>query len=283
MKRTFILGDEWLYYKLYCGKRVADTLLVDCIKPLTKKLLSDHLIDKWFFIRYSDPDNHLRIRFRTKSTNNLNDIIKWVNSYTSYYVKNQLIWKVQTDTYERELERYGKNTIEEAECFFYTDSVSCVNVLNVVEDDELLFLFGLRAINDILDAFNFSLHDKIVFTKKKSEDFKYEFNATKQLSKQLNNKHNNLKATIKHFMLMQEHNDYSMLLQILHQKKQELKRLYQSISNKKEVLDISMTSLLSSYIHMLVNRLFRDKQRLYELVCYDNLYRFYNFQSATNG
>ena len=46
MKRTFILGDEWLYYKLYCGKRTADTVFVDCIKPLTEKLLNDNLIDQ---------------------------------------------------------------------------------------------------------------------------------------------------------------------------------------------------------------------------------------------
>ena len=34
---------------------------------------------------------------------------------------------------------------------------------------------------------------------------------------------------------------------------------------------------------MMVNRLFRDKQRLHELVCYDNLYRYSNFELAKNN
>jgi len=46
MKRTFIPGDEWLYYKLYCGKKTADYILIDVIKPITEKLLSEGLINQ---------------------------------------------------------------------------------------------------------------------------------------------------------------------------------------------------------------------------------------------
>lgn len=280
MKRTFILGDEWLYYKLYCGKRIADTLLVDCIKPLTEKLLSEHLINQWFFIRYSDTDNHLRIRFHTKHTNNLNDIIKWVNSYISGYVKNQLIWKVQTDTYERELERYGTTTITNAEYFFYNDSVSCVQALEKIEDDTLLFLYGIRAINNILDAFELTTADKIVFTKQNAQTFKEEFHADKVLSKQLNINYQKLRGQIEAFMSMEQHDTYAPLLKVLTTQKDYLIPLKQAILNKQNTLNVSVNSLLSSYIHMLVNRLFRDKQRLHELVCYDSLFRFYNYQIA---
>ena len=58
MKRTFILGEEWLYYKLYTGTKTADLLLADVIGPLCKTFIANGWIDKWFFIRYHDPESH---------------------------------------------------------------------------------------------------------------------------------------------------------------------------------------------------------------------------------
>ena len=55
-------GDKWLYYKLYCGVRISDSLLTDLVLPLVIKLTTESLIEKWFFIRYSDPENHIRLR-----------------------------------------------------------------------------------------------------------------------------------------------------------------------------------------------------------------------------
>ena len=48
-------------------------------------------------------------------------------------------------------------------------------------------------------------------------------------------------------------------------------------------LKVRLDSLLSSYIHMLVNRAFRSKQCFYELVCYDFLSRFYRNQIGRRG
>ena len=76
LKRTFIIGEEWLYYKIYCGNRTSDTILIDVIKPLTESLLKEKIIDKWFFIRYSDPENHLRVRFHCSNISKLGLIIE---------------------------------------------------------------------------------------------------------------------------------------------------------------------------------------------------------------
>ena len=63
MQKNFILGDEWLYYKIYTGAKTADNILIDVIKPIAQTLFDEQVIDKWFFIRYSDPDFHIRVRF----------------------------------------------------------------------------------------------------------------------------------------------------------------------------------------------------------------------------
>ncbi|WP_392348660.1 lantibiotic dehydratase C-terminal domain-containing protein [uncultured Polaribacter sp.] len=51
-QRTFVIGDKWLYYKIYCGVKTADMLLLEVIKPLTEQLIEEKIIDKWFFIGY---------------------------------------------------------------------------------------------------------------------------------------------------------------------------------------------------------------------------------------
>jgi len=154
MKRSFILGDEWLYYKLYCGKRTAELILVDCIKPLTESLVVDGLIDQWFFIRYADPKPHIRIRFHCSQISKLGTIIDTIHKSIATYVENDLIWKVQTDTYNREIERYGELTMIGSEDMFFYDSSTSINALNLIEDEELLFLFVLKSIDALLVFLN---------------------------------------------------------------------------------------------------------------------------------
>ena len=46
------------------------------------------------------------------------------------------------------------------------------------------------------------------------------------------------------------------------------------------LLELSLDDLMSSYIHMLLNRLFRNNQRTHELVVYDFMWRWYRTQVA---
>lgn len=278
MQSKFILGGEWIYYKLYCGKKTADTILVEIIKPLAEKLLKENTIDKWFFIRYSDPNNHLRIRFHCKDQSKIGMVIDAFNQAVAYYVNNDFIWKLETATYQREIGRYGKNTITETESLFFYDSIASVNALNLIEDDELLFLFVLKSIDAFLIIFEYDLKAKISFTKQNANYFKKEFNGDKYLSKQLNVKYQKLRKKIEAFMVLKESEEYDSLLEILRAKNKNLESIKNQILrlNRNNTLEVSLDNLLSSYIHMTVNRQFRDKQRLFELVCYDFLFRYYN-------
>ena len=60
--RRFPPGSEWLYAKLYTGIATADDVLLEVIAPLTQEALRRGAADKWFFIRYADPQWHLRLR-----------------------------------------------------------------------------------------------------------------------------------------------------------------------------------------------------------------------------
>lgn len=62
-------------------------------------------------------------------------------------------------------------------------------------------------------------------------------------------------------------------------KSKNLKPIINDISLKLKK-DLSTDSLLSSYIHMMLNRLFRSKNRIHELVIYDFMYQYYKSEIA---
>lgn len=281
IKRTFILGDEWLYYKIYCGARTSDTILTEAIKPVTEEFLEKGWIDSWFFIRYADPDFHIRIRFHLQDVKYIGDSILKINTALQKYVEQHIIYKIQTDTYVRELERYGRDTMVVSEELFFYDSVMLLDGMERIEDEELYFLFVVKAIDSLLNSFDYDNKEKLELVSQNSLAFKREFNADKLLNKQLDKKYRGLKNKLTSFLerdYMGE--DYSILDQIIDDKAKKSVSAIQKIRNKcqEKELEMPLDDLLSSYIHMLVNRAFRSKQRFYELVCYDFLLRYQKTQ-----
>lgn len=287
VKRTFVLGDEWLYYKLYCGSKTADEILTQVIKPVTEELLEKNIIDKWFFIRYSDPKLHLRVRFHYNNPENIYNIISSVNNASKPYIENDLLWKIQIDTYQREIERYGMNTIELAEEQFFYDSEMIVNMIEMIEGDEgeiIRWLFGLRAVDSLLDDFGYDDYQKVHLLENLKEGFGREFGMNKMLKLQLDKKFRNERQNIVNILNRENDSKSEMrpLLNLLHQKSENIEPISRNIfllkKNKKLVKPLD--DLIGSYIHMLMNRLFKSKQRLHEMVIYDFLYKYYKSKIA---
>lgn len=278
IKRTFILGDTWLYYKLYCGARTSDAILTETIKPLVNQLLEDQLISKWFFIRYNDPEFHIRIRFHLNDVKKIGELILAVKSALQLYVDDDIIYKIQTDNYQREIERYGSNTMEVAETLFYSESTMLLKAIDAIEDDELYFLFVLKAIDQLLNNFGYRIKEKLDLVTINRDAYKREFSADRTLNKQLDKKYRDLKGALVEFLeTTNTPSEYEYLEQILKEKEIKTGAAIKNILKyKKEgLLELPLPDLLSSYIHMLVNRAFRTKQRFYELVSYDFLTRYY--------
>jgi thiopeptide-type bacteriocin biosynthesis protein len=101
VQKTFVVGDEWLYYKIYCGVKTADILLLEIIKPVTAALLKEGIINKWFFIRYTDPAPHIRFRLQLTTQDALGAVILNIKNRLKPYVMHAQIWEVQLATYQR--------------------------------------------------------------------------------------------------------------------------------------------------------------------------------------
>jgi thiopeptide-type bacteriocin biosynthesis protein len=285
--RTFSLGSEWLYYKIYCGVKTADTILTEVINPLTEQLIKEKLIDSWFFIRYADPELHLRVRFHFTDLKHIGTVIGLFQNSIKEYEQNGLIWKTQTDTYQREIERYGENTMLLGEQIFHYDSKCIVDMLEMIDGDEgeeIRWLFAIRSVHELLSNFNYSFEQKRDLLEDLKTGFAIEFNMNKDLKMQIDKKFRTYRKSIAD--ILDTKNDETSELQpffeLLNKKSISIKPIVNQILelNQNNKLPLSLNDLLASYIHMLLNRLFKNKQRLHEMVIYDFLWRTYRSELA---
>ncbi|MFD0862875.1 thiopeptide-type bacteriocin biosynthesis protein [Sungkyunkwania multivorans] len=281
MKRTFIPGEEWLYYKIYVGKRSANMVLTDIVLPLSNALLTEGHIDKWFFIRYADPDFHLRIRLHLSDMEKLGLVISSMHQAMATFIAEGIIYKVQIDTYQRELERYGGESIALAESYFMHDSILVAGAIDLIEDENLFALYIVKTIDRLLDDFNISLDEKLDIAQKGADGFKTEFNANKHLNKQLAQKYRDHREQLRQLMQsIPEESELFPLEQLVRQRSEKMSFVAKDILqlHKNGKLSLALHDLLWSFIHMSVNRAFKNKQRLHEMVCYDMLLRYYQME-----
>jgi thiopeptide-type bacteriocin biosynthesis protein len=282
MQRTFIIGDYWIYYKIYCGPKTADFILTNVIKPTTELLIQKGLIEKWFFIRYGDPDNHIRLRLYISDSKEIGKVINQIFISTQHHIKTGHINKMQLDTYKRELERYGENTMEFSELLFWHESKMIVEFLDLIEGEEgekVRWLFGLRAIDQLLIDFKINIEDRLIILQEIATGFEKEFNANSSLVNQLSDKYRKEKNDI--FSFMDRNSDTNSpfvdVFQLLLEKSQDSTKVVSKINKVK--LDnkqiVNFDAIIKSYIHMLMNRLFRSNQRIHEMVIYGFLVRYY--------
>ena len=280
-KRTFIPGDEWLYYKIYCGVKTADEVITQVILPVSISLQEQKIINKWFFIRYSDPDLHLRVRFHFHNANDIGSIMCEMNNKLNSFIETNRIWKVMFDTYHREIERYHPKLINSAEELFWIDSETTSLFLDIIEGDEgerIRWMFALKNIDTLLTDLTLSTPQKLCFVEKNRETFASEFGVDKNLKHQLDHKYRGVRSDIQMIMSVDKYNagDYLPFLDILEQRTNRIINIV-SVIKELERRDESVDAftLTSSYVHMVINRIFRSKQRLHELVVYDFLSRHY--------
>jgi len=289
IKRNFITGDEWLYYKIYTGQKTAEKILSEIIKPVSQELLNKKIIDKWFFIRYTDPEFHLRVRFHLPGQG-IEHIIKLLRNNFEPYLEDLYIHSIQTDIYKRELERYGSNTIEDAETLFYYDSVLVSEMSDMLEGDEgeeIRWKFAVKAVDKLFSDFGFKITDKLSILEILKDNFGKEFGLNKSLKKQLDYKFSENRAILEN-ILKEEGKDFEYLkplFKLINIKSLNTKKTIENILTIKEknMLEVHFNNLMSSYSHMLINRIFLVQPRLNEFVIYYLLHKYYNSEIARNN
>lgn len=144
-------GSDWLFLKLYCPRLLEEELLAGPVRDFCNEISQAGLSDAWFFARYSDPDPHIRLRFRGDPNRLLGRLLPEICSWCAELMTGGLCQRFAFDTYDREIERYGGPAgLAAAEAVFAADSPAAV---------DLLALFHTRPDLDRLTATAVSIDD----------------------------------------------------------------------------------------------------------------------------
>ncbi|MBS0025729.1 lantibiotic dehydratase [Chitinophaga sp. 22321] len=279
VREKFIPGDEWLYYKIYTGINTADKLLVSGIKRIVDELLREELIDEWFFIRYNDPDFHLRVRFHLAGNAAKDHVINIVIEHIQYYIDNHYVWKIELATYERELNRYGEGNIPLSESLFYYDSKLSVELLQELKEDgreDHLWMYCLKRIDEYLNLFAFSVIDRLRFTENIFSAFSDEFNLDKDGKKSIADKFRQHSKALDGF-LQKGDSKYDKLISAERKIRENIILEMLACIPKEEI-----ENFVASHIHMHVNRLMKSRPRLHEMVLYGILVKIYRKEVGMN-
>lgn len=277
MTHSFIPGSEWLYFKLYTGTRTADRILVDYLRPFLQEIYDKAFIDYYFFIRYADPEYHLRLRLHIIQVHNIGEILGRFSQCVQPLVDSGLIWNVQCDTYKREMKRYGAERIMDIESLFGVDSeaiISLLSLLHISDNAEFdRWNLALLLMDDILNGFNLCLLEKSTLSSALNDNFLNEFGFTKRdYTSQLNDKYRHHRQTIEQTM-ERTNNIQTIYGEILEKRVSQ----YRHIVNNMNMPEVGHERdvLIGHIMHMTMNRLFRSKNRICELVINMFLHRHY--------
>lgn len=274
IQRSFPLGSNWIYAKIFCGCNIADNIIKDFIPTLIGQLEEEKIIKKWFFIRYGSPSHHIRFRVEVFEQFSYLHVISAINNVLGKLLENEQITTISFDTYTREIERYTTICMEKSEELFYRESELILQKIKAMNSLSDRWKLAFHYIEFTLRNAQFTLIEKRDFCKKMYELYYKEFGGNKHITVQLNNKF----KLYKHWFddSITESNTLESDKNLT-QVQQEIFELIRSHINPTEYEHKSHT-LLSSYFHMFINRLFISDQRMYELGIYHFMNNFYRMQ-----
>lgn len=262
-RRDFYPGSEWIYLKYYCARKGRDRILRELIAPLVQNTTRLGWIDKWFFVRYYDPDPHIRLRLHVSRPTFLQDVLHLSDKHSLPFLEERSVWKVQIDTYKREVERYHPKNIEIVESLFFWDSLHILQRIKKMDVDN--WYWCLQQIKIYLHAAEFNLAQKRQFVSQMSASLGMEFCSEKKIH--IDQKYRAKRKQIEEW---------------LNKSSQVPKTLCTYLEAIKKNTPTKFPEILGSLIHMMVNRCIESEPRMHEYLMYEFLVRYYKSYAARN-
>ncbi|MGR4878070.1 lantibiotic dehydratase [Streptomyces sp. LARHCF249] len=154
-------GSDWTFVKLYGDRQEEESLLVGGIRDLMRSL--DRQADRRVFLRYSDPDPHLRLRLR----GNPAMLIPALSDWAGALLADGHLSRFTFDVYDREVERYGGPAgMDVTEQLYSADSAAVLDLLSLDHAGESQLDrtgLALLTIDDLLTGLGLSEDERLRF------------------------------------------------------------------------------------------------------------------------
>lgn len=279
-KRKVLTGEEWVYFKLYCHSSRSNQLLTEHLLPLLQRLERKGEVKQWFFVRYQDPDFHLRVRFQP-GNGHTGDLIAAFTKKLHPLVRKGIIQDFQLATYERELERYGPALIESAEAVFCASSALIGHYMQNTDHSETEYAYygiAFITLDNMLTAFQFGLEEKVQILRSLYEAFYVEHGQSKELREQLSRKYREFSGMEGVMPDILGEQVYLADPGMRKRMKVFIEAVERLAVKVKPGTHADRVQLACDLMHMHLNRILVDHARKQELVLYYSLWRHY--QSA---
>jgi thiopeptide-type bacteriocin biosynthesis protein len=265
--------ENWLYYKLYgCSKRQNE--LIAYIHETLESMISEGLLKKYFFIRYSDPEPHVRLRIQA-SDDMLLPLFSNINVWLETLRLDGLISKITIDSYQRELERYGgAGLIKQAEEYFFHSSRLAMQIISKIRYEKSLKInidvIGVSFIISALEAFGLTPDEQEAFLNQRSSNSenRKQFQDNRKILMKAADSRNNFHE----IMLIEPYEQIHSLINSSSEKLSEYaKAVYECDKNGE--LTNTVHGIISSVIHMFCNRFIGKntwEQKVYALARHSN-------------
>ncbi|WP_105152575.1 lantibiotic dehydratase [Streptococcus suis] len=242
--RQKIPFDEWLYFKLYMSADRQEEFLSDIMPQILKLVNLDDGMS--FYIRYTDPKFHIRLRIRTQ---NLYKSFEKIQEIFQLCIQNKLISNIDISTYDREIERYGGlERIPLVEEIFCLDTEIVINSLSLIRQKRLDL-----TLDDLAIIFNY-FYLKSFFKDNNKEIIQFlEFACPEHLDSQNRDKNRNT-ALIDLYLIK------GYLINLLPELSKLCQRLKKLSDSCIQLSDDYTYIIYDSIIHVHNNRLFGIKR-----------------------
>jgi class I lanthipeptide synthase len=281
VQRRFPPGSEWLYAKLYTGNGTADRVLSGAVEPVVRTALESGAAERWFFVRYADPHFHVRLRVNGNPRRLAAEVLPLLHETIEPLLADGTLWRLQLDTYERELRRYGGDEgIELSEELFRHDSDAVLGIVRTLSGDEGLdarWRLALYGIDRLLDDFGLDTERRRVWARWCRDGFVREFDVQGPAKRVLGERYRAERQALEELLELEEGDDHPLApgVELLRERSRRLTPVVECLCERERRLSVSLGELLRSYAHMHANRLLRGAHRAQELVLYELLQRVY--------
>ena len=274
-------GSDWVFAKLYGGAAALDDAL-SLIAPVVQNAIAQRIATRWFFIRYRDPQLHLRVRFHGEPARLMGELMPALSAALSTLLESGTIYKFQLDTYEREIERYGGlQGVLAAEELFWADSEAALEILTNLSGDEGLdsrWRATLLGVDMLAADFGFNLRAKRSLMANLGDLYRKEFHVTAQEKQSLGERFRALRPSLEMLLHPPKSGELDLARKAFERRSVRNREVAATLRALFEAgrLDAAVEDLVRSYVHMHVNRMLRSDWRQHELVLYDFLFRLYD-------
>jgi thiopeptide-type bacteriocin biosynthesis protein len=290
VQRSFPPGSSWLYAKVYSGQSTIDRVLRDAVAPVVREAIAAGDATHWFFLRYADQGDHLRLRFAGDPARLAGAVLPALDRALAPLLAAGAVRRVQLDTYEREVERYGGDRgIELVEQLFWRDSEAVLEIVELLDGDagaDARWRLALRGIDLLLEDLGLDDAARAKVVTQGRDSLGAEFHADGDFWGRIGERFAKERAALDPVFTRDPDRDAAHDLEpgfaALARRSERLAPIAAELRARDAAGELapSIVDMAWSLVHMHANRLLHASQRAQELVLHDFLKRLHQARKA---